>query len=60
MDATYQYYIHDDNYTIQHKVEKLLDEIQRINGNFVSLFHNDLLHDSLPFKNIMKNIQEYY
>ncbi|MEZ5037752.1 MAG: hypothetical protein R2760_09740 [Chitinophagales bacterium] len=59
MDATYQYYIHDDNYTIQHKVEKLLDEIQRINGNFVSLFHNDLLHDSLPFKNIMKNIQEY-
>lgn len=59
MDATYQYYIHDDNYTIQHKVEKLLDEIQRINGNFVSLFHNDLLQDSLPYKSIMKKIQEY-
>lgn len=59
MDATYQYYIHDDSTTIQQKVEKLLDEIQSINGNFVSLFHNDLLLDNLSFKKILKFIEQY-
>jgi hypothetical protein len=59
MDATYQYYQKIDQDSIAQQVEKLLEEIKKINGNFVSLFHNDLLQDKYVYKKILYLIKEY-
>ena len=59
MDATYQYYQKLDDNSITQIVEKQLEDIQKINGNFVSLFHNDLLQDKYVYKKILYLIKEY-
>jgi hypothetical protein len=59
MDATYQYYQKIDQDSIAQQVEKQLEEIKKINGNFVSLFHNDLLQDKYVYKKILYLIKEY-
>lgn len=57
MDATYQYYQNKEN--IQQKLENILKQIKGINGNFVGLFHNDLLQEELEYKEFMEFIRQY-
>jgi hypothetical protein len=59
MDATYQYYQKIDDNSITQIVEKQLEDIQKINGNFVSLFHNDLLQNQYVYKKLLYLIEEY-
>lgn len=59
MDATYQYYQKENIESITQLVENLLNEIKKINGNFVSLFHNDLLDDNKIYKKLLYKIDEY-
>lgn len=59
MDATYQYYIKTTDTNIANIVEKELEKIKKINGNFVSIFHNDLLQDYFYYKKILYKIYEY-
>jgi hypothetical protein len=56
MDATYQYYQKKDNDSIAQKVDKLLKSIKKINGNFVTLFHNDLLQEKFIYKKLLYSI----
>ena len=59
MDATYHYYQKLDDNSITQIVEKQLEDIQKINGNFVSLFHNDLLQNHYVYKKLLYLIEEY-
>lgn len=59
MDATYQYYKTKEIESIQHLVEKQLEQIKNIQGNFVSLFHNNLLIDKFAYNKILYLIENY-
>lgn len=57
MDATYQYY--QKNEDIQQRLKIILEQIKIINGNFVGLFHNDLLREELIFRKLLEIIRHY-
>lgn len=55
MDASYQYYQNKKEAEIWQSFMILYEEVRKLNANFITLFHNDLLQDKyIVYKNIFK------
>ena len=50
MDATLRYYLKINPSQAIHVVEPLIDEVKKVNGTFISLWHNESLSDKSPWE----------
>ena len=56
MDATLNYYMNLNNHQSLELIKFIIDEVKKVNGTFISIWHNE----SLNYKNIWKGWENIY
>lgn len=58
MDATFKYYMKTPPEEVMPHIKMLVDEVKKVNGTFISLWHNESLSENILWKGYRKVYQE--